>query len=88
MNTRLLPSISLISKLLPFSLKSTFAFEIHRKKHLLTLKTAAKKTKPTDIKASLAGFTCEAAKSVAWKHTMHLDIPLDDIKEDTNHQNR
>ena len=45
----LLPRFSLIyykanyPKSLPFSLKSTFAFEIHCKKHLPTPKEAAKK---------------------------------------------
>ena len=73
--------------MLTFSLKITFTFEIHHKKHLLTPKTAAKKTKPTDIKANrFIGFTCEVVKSVAWKPTMHLDVPLDDIKEDTKYK--
>ena len=46
--------------MLTFSLKITFAFKIHHKKHLLTPKTAAKKPKPTDVKANrLIGFTCE-----------------------------
>ena len=38
--------LRLISKSLPFSLKSTFAFVIYRKKHLSTPKTGFKKIQP------------------------------------------
>ena len=49
-----------------FALKSTFAFEIHCKKHLLTPKTAAIKNQ--DQSKTLFG--------VAWKHKMLRDVTL------------
>ena len=55
-------------KSLPFTLKGTFALEIHCKKHLPTPKTAVKKPNQYKYDQSKTLF------GVAWKHQMLCDV--------------